>query len=103
MSPTAASKRYAKLEVVPPADLGQGAHTKEFVRLIASNGETLMHGEDLTDGERGRKAIIEAMRDIVAREDQRDYAISALMEAGALSEPQASKIVDDAVRTFGVG
>lgn len=41
---------------------------KEFVTLTASNGEPLMHGEMLHDGERGRQAILDAMIEVLRSE-----------------------------------
>lgn len=62
--------RLARLEVVKQSNPDTGE--SEYVHLIASNGETLMHGEMLVDGERGRAAVIRAMREIVATEDAKD-------------------------------
>ena len=41
---------------------------RHYVRLTASNGEPLMHGEMLTDGPRGREAVIAAMIDVLRQE-----------------------------------
>ena len=39
-----------------------------FVRLTASNGESLLHGEILDDAERGRVAVINAMVQVLQGE-----------------------------------
>jgi len=41
---------------------------KHYVRLNASNGEPLMHGEMLTNGARGREAVLDAMIDVLRQE-----------------------------------
>lgn len=41
---------------------------KYYVRLDASNGEPLMHGEMLANGPRGREAVLDAMIDVLRQE-----------------------------------
>ena len=60
--PEGTEPRRAQLLVGPAVSGG------EYVRLKASNGEPLMHGEVLSDGERGREAVINAMVEVLEAE-----------------------------------